>query len=46
MFLRKVLESKETFSNSVRMRKYIKQLIDLVMDKTVESYESSEEEDS
>ena len=42
----KILESKETFANSVKMRRYIRQLIDLAMDKPVESVESSEDEDS
>jgi hypothetical protein len=46
MFLQKILESKEAFSNSVKMRKYIRQLIELAIDKPVESFESSEDEDS
>jgi hypothetical protein len=46
LFLQKILENKESFSNAVRMRVYFRQLIYLAMDKPLESIESSEDEDS
>jgi hypothetical protein len=46
MFVHKLLESKEAFMNCAKMRRYIKQLVDVAMERRVESEESQVEEDS
>lgn len=41
MFINKMLESKEAFINCVKMRRYVRQLVDVALERRVESEESS-----